>query len=63
MKFKMKTQSPHIGNTRAAKPEDAQRTTRIAVNLTPKQKAAWVHAARGAKLIDWIRETCDRAAE
>lgn len=44
------------GNTNAQAGETPA-TSFLQIRCTPAEKAAWVHAAKGHKLSDWVKKT------
>lgn len=48
------------GNTNAQAGE-IPATSILQIRCTPAEKAAWVHAANGRKLSDWVRERLNSA--
>jgi hypothetical protein len=50
------------GNTNALTGESPS-TSQLQIRCTPAEKAAWVHAANGGKLSDWVRSKLNAAAE
>ncbi|WP_427501389.1 hypothetical protein ACQE3E_06720 [Methylomonas sp. MED-D] len=49
------------GNTNA-QTGDQPATSTLQIRVTPAEKAAWVHAAAGEKLSNWVRGALNRAA-
>lgn len=49
-------------NDYARKPADQRRVSRIEIRTTRDRKAAYVRAAAGEKLAQWIERHLDRAA-
>ena len=50
-----------IGNTNAAKEET--KSSVLTVRCYPHEKAAWVNAAKGQKLAEWVTEALNNEAE
>ena len=50
------------GNQTAAKPDGAKLSATVQLRTHPREKSAWVRAARPGKLTDWIRRTLNEAA-
>lgn len=48
------------GNQNAVK-DDGKATSHLHIRVTPQQKAAWVHAAGGRKLSEWVIDTLNKA--
>lgn len=46
------------GNQNAVK--DDGKTSHLHIRVTPQQKAAWVHAAGGKKLSEWVIDTLNQ---
>ena len=50
-----------IGNTNAAKEET--KSSVLTVRCYPHEKAAWVNAAKGQKLAEWVTSTLNKSAK
>ena len=50
-----------IGNTNAAKEET--KSSVLTVRCYPHEKAAWVNAAKGQKLAEWVTDALNNEAE
>ena len=48
------------GNKNAAK--EVTKSSRLEIRCTPQEKAAWVHAAKGKKLAEWVTDALNDAA-
>lgn len=49
------------GKRNAAKPEGEAATSQVFARVTPREKAAYVKAAKGKTLSEWVRETLNAA--
>ena len=50
-----------IGNTNAAK--EVTKSSVLTVRCYPHEKAAWVNAAKGQKLAEWVTSTLNKSAK
>jgi hypothetical protein len=51
-----------IPDTKNREPSQENETARIFFVCTPEEKNAWVNAAAGRKLTEWIREALNQKA-
>ena len=49
-------------NDYAAKPEDEKQTAQLSFRVTAKRRKAYLKAAAGGKLVDWLKRHLDAAA-
>jgi len=43
--------------------KEVTKSSRLEIRCTPQEKAAWVHAAKGKKLAEWVTEALNEAAD
>lgn len=49
-------------NNKNAQAGEIPATSQLQIRCTPAEKAAWVHAANGSKLSDWVRAVLNEKA-